>query len=435
MSDLPPPQPPHPGRPAGPPPGSPAPGAAVPPPPPPPTPPVPPGAAVSPAGRGRLPWVLGGVAVLVVVALVVALVVVLVDGDEAEAGEVFLEPAASVGTDPFATDLQGEALAVTTTTAPTATTAAGGAAATASVSGGQLGLYGGTRNSAVCDPAQQASYLAANPPIARAFVAALNADPTLRWSGGNRVSVDQIGAYLRELTPVTLTGDTRVTNHGYRNGSPIPKAAVLQAGTAVLVDAYGVPRVKCNCGNPLTAPTPLKARPVYTGPAWPGFAPTTVVVITQVDVQIDVYVLTDVETGDRFTRPVGTTGAEDGDVEAPTPPDPGPPATEPTVPPTAAPPPPAAPPSGGDVGAWCERWRGYIAQYGEIDPTAPELRAIFDDLTATAPAEMADEMRILDAAVEDATSRGLTELDPNLYPEAEAAASALIDFLQANCSL
>ena len=29
---------------------------------------------------------------------------------------------------------------------------------------------------------------------------------------------------------------------------------MLQSGTAVLVDRYGTPRVKCNCGNPLTKP-------------------------------------------------------------------------------------------------------------------------------------------------------------------------------------
>ena len=28
-----------------------------------------------------------------------------------------------------------------------------------------------------------------------------------------------------------------------------------QAGTAVLVDNHGIPRVKCGCGNPLTEPT------------------------------------------------------------------------------------------------------------------------------------------------------------------------------------
>src|SRR5690606_32789625 len=132
-----------------------------------------------------------------------------------------------------------------------------------------------------------------------------------RWSGGTTVSVTEIKSYFGELTSVTLTSDTRVTNYGYFDGRPTPRQAVLQAGTAVLVDAYGVPRVKCNCGNPLNAPTPVRSAPRYRGPQWSGFSPTTIVVVTEVTVQIDTYVLIDVNTGDRFARPVGTSGAED----------------------------------------------------------------------------------------------------------------------------
>ena len=110
--------------------------------------------------------------------------------------------------------VKSDAVAVTTTTQTTATTAEDGTAATPTISGGRPGLYGGTRNVATCDPQEQADFLAANRPIAVAFVAALNGDPTLRWSGSSKVSVDQIEAYLLELTPVTLTSDTRVTNFG-----------------------------------------------------------------------------------------------------------------------------------------------------------------------------------------------------------------------------
>lgn len=55
---------------------------------------------------------------------------------------------------------------------------------------------------------------------------------TLMWSGGSTVTVAQ-GAYFDELTPMVLTSDTRVTNHGYHDGRPTPHQAVLQAGTAV----------------------------------------------------------------------------------------------------------------------------------------------------------------------------------------------------------
>ncbi|PZT71125.1 hypothetical protein DN402_02310 [Streptomyces sp. SW4] len=49
-----------------------------------------------------------------------------------------------------------------------------------------------------------------------------------------------------------LRADTRVTGHGLRGGRPVGGQAVLQAGTAVLVDDRGVPRVRCAGGNPLT---------------------------------------------------------------------------------------------------------------------------------------------------------------------------------------
>ena len=68
-----------------------------------------------------------------------------------------------------------------------------------------------------------------------------------------------IGAYVDSLTPVVLTDDTLVTNHGYRDGHATTLPAVLQAGTAVMVDTLGVPRVKCNCGNPLTPPELVEA--------------------------------------------------------------------------------------------------------------------------------------------------------------------------------
>ena len=88
-----------------------------------------------------------------------------------------------------------------------------------------------------------------------------------------------------KLTPVTLTRDTRVTNHGYRNGRPTPRQSVLQAGSAVLVDRYGVPRARCGCGNPLIPPARVRVRPTYVGPPWPGWNPINVVVVTQVTVE------------------------------------------------------------------------------------------------------------------------------------------------------
>ena len=56
--------------------------------------------------------------------------------------------------------------------------------------------------------------------------------------------------YLRGLTSVVLRADTQVTNHGFRDARVTGFQSVLQAGTAVLVDNRGVPRVRCACGSP-----------------------------------------------------------------------------------------------------------------------------------------------------------------------------------------
>jgi hypothetical protein len=68
---------------------------------------------------------------------------------------------------------------------------------------------------------------------------------------------EDIPQFLDALTPVRLRYDTRVTNHGFRDGEARPFQAILQAGTAVLVDRHGVPRNRCSCGNPLTEPSSI----------------------------------------------------------------------------------------------------------------------------------------------------------------------------------
>ena len=90
-----------------------------------------------------------------------------------------------------------------------------------------------------------------------------------------------------------LTSDTRVTNHGFKNGRANQLQAVLQKGSAVMVDAFGVPRVKCYCGNPLLPPKPTRGTPRYEGPRWPDFNPDQVTVITPPPTPIEVFVVCD----------------------------------------------------------------------------------------------------------------------------------------------
>lgn len=87
--------------------------------------------------------------------------------------------------------------------------------------------------------------------------------------------------------------DTRVTNHGYRGGAATDYQAVLQTGTAVLVDGHGVPRVRCACGNPLTPAVAQRTVPRRTGDTWASYRSQNVVVVLPATTTIDVFVIYD----------------------------------------------------------------------------------------------------------------------------------------------
>ena len=80
-----------------------------------------------------------------------------------------------------------------------------------------------------------------------------------------------VAAYIRKLRPVTLTRDTRVTNHSFVDGRAVAFQSILQAGTAVLVDKDGVPVARCRCGNPLLEPVYIPEATCYGCP--PNYRP------------------------------------------------------------------------------------------------------------------------------------------------------------------
>jgi hypothetical protein len=87
---------------------------------------------------------------------------------------------------------------------------------------------------------------------------------------------------------------------------------VLQAGTAVLVDAYGVPRTKCLCGNPLTTPAKRHDRTSFQGTPWPGWNPDKVLTVKQSSTGVERFTLADTsEHGHFVDRPIGTRGEKD----------------------------------------------------------------------------------------------------------------------------
>lgn len=216
-------------------------------------------------------------------------------------GEIFLEPADQPGVeDPFTPTVAGDVILPAAVPFPSTTAPPTGQMAVLTTAGTEPGLYGGTRDDARCDVAQLAGFLEADPAKAAA------------WATVQGIQAEEIRSFLEGLTPTQLRVDTRVTNHGFKDGHATPRQAVLQAGTAVLVDDTGLPRVKCGCGNPLAAPRPVATAPTYTGPQWDGFSPATVVVV-QPGPAVEQLVLADATTNQPFVRPVGTHGEADAD--------------------------------------------------------------------------------------------------------------------------
>ncbi|MFI6144146.1 DUF6777 domain-containing protein [Streptomyces sp. NPDC051109] len=350
-------------RPTGPPSG-PLSGGRQGPPPTPPAPPSPPSGGTPPGPPAKGPWWrsvprLATALVAVTGAVVLAVVLTRPGGSPSARGEVFLQPASATGPAPFteSTAVQ-EAVPPPQSPAPSAQSATPGPGTTATrtISGSAPGLYGGTRSVASCDVEKQIRLLSAQPAKNGAFASALGIRP------------ESVPGYLRALTPVQLRTDTRVTNHGYHDGKATGFQAVLQAGTAVLIDDRGVPRVRCACGNPLGAPVALQADPKRHGQPWDSYQPSKVVAIAPSSTSVDKFVIYDPHDRRWFERGRGDDrGEHDKPVpppvlppapvtpshpapatseESPTPPTPSrSPAGSASAPPPPPPSPPASPPS------------------------------------------------------------------------------------------
>jgi hypothetical protein len=193
--------------------------------------------------------------------------------DAATADEVFLDPATAPPRDPFVpSGATPPAPAPAPNLPPPPVPAPSGQTGTRSVPGTAPGLYGGSENAALCNTEQIARFLETSSDRAAPWAQVLGIAPT------------QIRAFLTGLTSVVLRTDTRVTSYGFARGRAVPTQAVLQAGTAVLVDPSGLPRVRCGSGNPLDRPRAVAQRgsdggPRYAGTPWPGFVPSAVIVI------------------------------------------------------------------------------------------------------------------------------------------------------------
>ncbi|MFD7628691.1 DUF6777 domain-containing protein [Streptomyces sp. NPDC059851] len=232
----------------------------------------------------------------IAVATVLAVVLTRPAGDSAQASEVILQPTSSTGPDPFTPSTANTSTALPAAAPVAAPTEAG---VIRSVSGAEPGLYGGTRKSAACDVEKQVRYMTADASRQNAFASATNIQPSA------------VPGYLRSLTPVQLRSDTRVTNHGYRKGTSNSYQAVLQSGTAVLVDGRGEPKVRCACGNPLARAVPQRGTPKQTGTTWSGYRPQDVVVVNRAPTVIKIFVIFDAKNKTWVSRHSGDHGRHD----------------------------------------------------------------------------------------------------------------------------
>lgn len=198
----------------------------------------------------------------------------------ADVPEIMLEAATSSGSSPW---MESISTADVPSAVPSSATVLTGDADTAqTLSGAEIGLYGGTPNSPVCDREKMDLFLGENPDKAEAFRQVTHAE--------------DIGDFLGGLSPVVLTADTRVTNHGFDNGVTTFQS-VLQKGTTVLIDDTGVPVVRCACGNPLAPPAALAA-PVsklrFQGDEWEDWNIKRLAAVRPSAEPIKTFVLTDV---------------------------------------------------------------------------------------------------------------------------------------------
>ncbi|WP_406264374.1 hypothetical protein OHT93_04255 [Streptomyces sp. NBC_00191] len=247
------------------------------------------GQAQGPGGEPERPWWRSVPRIATIAAALVAVVALTLvltrpgGGGTAAAGEIVRDPVNAAGVDPYTPpSTDKEPPPKDQPASPTGT-----------LSGSDAGVYGGTRQVASCNVEKQIGYLSAAPAKNSAFASVLGISP------------GQVPGYLRSLTPLRLSYDTRVTNHGYKDGGPTTYQSVLQAGTAVLVDDHGVPRVRCACGNPLQEPKKVQGDARLTGPTWSGFQTTKVVQVQPSVTVINVFVVFDPNQGDWFVRKSG----------------------------------------------------------------------------------------------------------------------------------
>lgn len=169
-----------------------------------------------------------------------------------------------------------------------------------SVQGSHGSLYGVDSAKAVCDVSRFAKLIVGNRPLQRA------------WAASMGIEVAKVDDAIAVLTPVLLGQDTAVTDHAYADDEVSAFQAILQAGTAVLIDDHGAPRVRCASGSPLDRSDTGGTKVRLSGTPWHGFATGSVVAVTPTAEPITMLRAVDIGTGDPVTVSVGGGGGLSG---------------------------------------------------------------------------------------------------------------------------
>ncbi len=287
-------------------------------PPPPVGPPVggPPPAATGPpqGGSSNGPLIaLGATAGGLVIVGVIAAAVVILGGGGPDDSEILLEPIGHAGPSPFSPpaspDPDSTVAAFATQGPPEPTDAALAAdrpdpAAALEQRNGQLavsgtaaGVFASPGPAGACDPDIIARHLSGDPDTADA------------WAGVFGIDAAEIPQMLESLTALYLGADTQVVNHVLVDGDAVPYHAVLQRGTAVLIDVQGAPRVRCASGSPLAEATSDPDDADIVGQSWGGFSEDTVIVVESGPEPVESFDTINVETGEPEQIPAGTSGS------------------------------------------------------------------------------------------------------------------------------
>lgn len=271
---------------------------------------IPPGGAMPPEAvasgsgglsSGRSKLLIGAGAVVVVLALAIATVVVLGGRSGGKTLTVTLVSLDAAPKNPFTesvvtvSDKSAEAFGAKARSSSEPSSKL----TPISLRGDASRLYGVSSTSAVCDQGRLTKLVTARGAAAQA------------WADAMSTSRAQIPETISHLTPVLLARDLAVTEHQLVKDQTEPTQVILQAGTAVLIDVHGAPKVRCVSGDPLsTAEVTETARLV--GERWDGFNGAKVIDVEPTPAPVKTIPAVDIDTGKQIAAPLGGTLSLDG---------------------------------------------------------------------------------------------------------------------------